>query len=176
VILANAGLGTASHLCGLMLQSALKIDLATVSYKGTAPAMTDLVEGNVDLLCDQTTNTTPQIEAHRVKAYAVTSAKRLTMPALARLPTLDEAGLKGVIVSIWHGLYAPKGTPEPVLEQLNAALRMAVKDPQFVNDMRALGAVMVTDGRLFPAQHKAFVESEIKRWGPVIKAAGKYAD
>ena len=176
VNLANAGLGAASHLCGLLFQQAIKIDMQTVPYKGTAPAMTDLIGGQVDIMCDQTTNTTSQIEAGKVKGYAVTTSKRLTTPALAKLPTLDEAGLKGFNVSIWHGLYAPKGTPKPVLDKLNAALREALKDPEFIKREEALGAVVVTDGRLAPAEHKKFVAAEIDKLGGAIKAAGQYAD
>ena len=174
--LANAGLGAASHLCGLLLQSSLKIDMQTVPYKGTGPAMTDLLGGQVDLMCDQTTNTTSQIEGGKVKAFAVTSTKRLTTPALKNLPTLDEAGLKGFSVSIWHGMYAPKGTPKAVTDKINAALRVALKDPEFIKREEALGAVVVTDARLSGPEHKKFVESEINKWGPIIKAAGQYAD
>ena len=174
--LANAGLGAASHLCGLLLQSTLKIEMQTVPYKGTGPAMTDLLGGQVDLMCDQTTNTSSQIEAGKVKAYAVTSAKRLTTPALKNLPTLDEVGLKGFNVSIWHGMYAPKGTPKAVTDKINAALRTALKDADFVKREEALGAVVITDARLAGAEHKKFVEAEISKWGPVIKAAGQYAD
>jgi len=122
VNLANAGLGSASHLCGLLFQSTIKIDMTTVPYKGTGPAMTDLIGGQVDIMCDQTTNTSSQIEGGKIKAYAVTSTKRLSSPALAKLPTLDELGLKGFNVAIWHGLYAPKGTPKPVLDKLSAGL------------------------------------------------------
>ena len=150
--------------------------MQTVPYKGTAPAMTDLLGGQVDLMCDQTTNTTGQIEAGKVKAYAVTSTKRLTTPALKNLPTLDEAGLKGFNVTIWHALYAPKGTPKAVQDKVNAALRVALKDPEFIKREEALGAVVVTDDRVSGAEHKKFVESEINKWGPVIKAAGQYAD
>jgi tripartite-type tricarboxylate transporter receptor subunit TctC len=174
--LANAGLGAASHLCGLLFQSTIKVDMQTVPYKGTAPAMTDLLGGQVDLMCDQTTNTSGQIEGGKVKAYAVTTAHRLTTPALAKLPTLDESGLKGFNVSIWHGLYAPKGTPKPVLDKINAALKVALKDPEFVKREEALGAVIVTDARLNGPEHKKFVGSEIAKWGPIIKAAGQYAD
>jgi len=174
--LANAGLGAASHLCGLLFQQALKVDMTTVPYKGTAPAMTDLLGGQVDLMCDQTTNTVPQIEGGKIKAFAVTTPKRLTAPALATLPTLDESGLKGFNVSIWHGLYAPKGTPKAVQEKLNTALRAALKDPELIKRQEALGAVVMTDARLAGAEHKKFVEAEIGKWGPVIKAAGQYAD
>jgi tripartite-type tricarboxylate transporter receptor subunit TctC len=174
--LANAGLGAASHLCGLLFQSTLKNNMQTVPYKGTGPAMTDLLGGQVDLMCDQTTNTTSQIAAGSVKAYAVTTTKRLTTPALKNLPTLDESGLKGFNVTIWHGMYAPKGTPKAVVDKINAALRVALKDPEFMKREEALGAVIVTDGRLAGDEHKKFVASEIAKWGPIIKAAGEYAD
>jgi tripartite-type tricarboxylate transporter receptor subunit TctC len=174
--LANAGLGAASHLCGLLFQQSLKIDMTTVPYKGTAPAMTDLLGGQVDIMCDQTTNTSGQIEGGKIKAYAVTSPKRLTTPALAKLPTLDESGMKGFNVSIWHGMYAPKGTPKAIQEQLNTALRAALKDSEFIRKQEALGAVVITDGRLGQAEHKKFVEAEIAKWGPAIRAAGQYAD
>ena len=174
--LANAGLGAASHLCGLLFQQSLKIDMTTIPYKGTAPAMTDLLGGQVDLMCDQTTNTTQQIEGGKVKAYAVTTLTPLTTPALAKLPTLDASGLKGFNVSIWHGLYAPKGTPKAAQDKINAALRNALKDPEFIKRQEALGAVVITDARLAPAEHKKFVEAEINKWGPAIKAAGQYAD
>jgi tripartite-type tricarboxylate transporter receptor subunit TctC len=174
--LANAGLGAASHLCGLLFQQGVKIDMTTVPYKGTAPAMTDLLGGQVDLMCDQTTNTSSQIESGKVKAFAVTTMQRLTTPALKNLPTLDESGLKGFNVSIWHGLYAPKGTPKAVTDKINAALREALKDPEFIKRQEALGAVVVTDKRLDPVEHRKFVESEINKWGPAIKAAGQYAD
>jgi tripartite-type tricarboxylate transporter receptor subunit TctC len=170
--LANAGLGAASHLCGLLLQQSL----TTVPYKGTAPAMNDLLGGQVDIMCDQTTNTTGQIEAGKIKAYAVTTTKRLTTPALAKLPTLEESGVKGFNVSIWHALYAPKSTPKAALDKINTALRAALKEPEFIKRQEALGAVVVTDNRVNGAEHKKFVEAEINKWGPAIKAAGQYAD
>ncbi|WP_269630533.1 tripartite tricarboxylate transporter substrate-binding protein [Pelomonas sp. BJYL3] len=176
VNLANAGLGSASHLCGLLFQSTIKIDMTTVPYKGTGPAMTDLIGGQVDIMCDQTTNTSSQIEGGKIKAYAVTSTKRLSSPALAKLPTLDELGLKGFNVAIWHGLYAPKGTPKPVLDKLSAGLKKALQDPDLHKRQEALGAVIVQDGRVNPAEHKKFVTDEIAKWGVVIKAAGQYAD
>jgi len=174
--LANAGLGAASHLCGLLFQQAMGVDMTTVPYKGTAPAMTDLLGGQVDLMCDQTTNTSSQIEGGKVRAYGVTTLKPLTTPALAKLPTLDSQGLKGFNVTIWHGMYAPKGTPKAVVEQLNTALRAALKDPEFIKREESMGAVVITDARLSPVEHKKFVEAEINKWGPAIKAAGQYAD
>jgi tripartite-type tricarboxylate transporter receptor subunit TctC len=174
--LANAGLGAASHLCGLLFQNTLKVDMTTVPYKGTGPAMTDLLGGQVDLMCDQTTNTTAQIEGGKVKAYAVTTMKRLTTPALAKLPTLDESGLKGFNVTIWHAMYAPKGTPKAVTDKVNAALKVALHDADFVKHQEALGAVIVSDARVNGPEHKKFVEAEIAKWGPIINAAGQYAD
>jgi tripartite-type tricarboxylate transporter receptor subunit TctC len=174
--LANAGLGAASHLCGLLFQQAVAVDMTTVPYKGTAPAMNDILGGQVDLMCDQTTNTTSQIAAGAVRAYAVTTARPLSAPALSRLPTMESQGLKGFNVTIWNGLYAPRGTPKAVVDLINAALRSALKDPEFIKREEAMGAVVITDARLSPAEHKKFVEAEIQKWGPVIRAAGQYAD
>jgi tripartite-type tricarboxylate transporter receptor subunit TctC len=174
--LANAGLGAASHLCGLLFQQSLQVDMTTVPYKGTGPAMTDLMGGQVDIMCDQTTNTTSQIAGGRVKGFAVTTLKPLTTPGLTNLPTLDSQGMKGFNVSIWHGMYAPKGTPKAILDQVNAALRKSLQDADFIKKQEALGAVVITDNRLSGAEHRKFVEAEIAKWGPVIKAAGQYAD
>jgi tripartite-type tricarboxylate transporter receptor subunit TctC len=174
--LGNAGIGSASHLCGLLFQSALQVDMTAVPYKGTAPALADLIGGQIDLLCDQTTNTTAQIEGKKVKAFAVTTPKRLTTPALKDLPTLEESGLKNFQVTIFHGLYAPKGTPADVQKKLNDALKAALKDADFVKKQEGLGAVVVSDRRTEPAEHKKFVAAEIAKWSPVIKAAGVYAD
>ena len=177
--IAHAGLGSASHLCGLMWQAAInaKEPMTTIPFGGTAPAMNALVGGQVDIMCDQTTNTTGQIEAGRVKAYAVTTAKPLSSSKLLKdYPTLQEMGIKGFDLTIWHGLYAPKGTPPAVLAQINAALKIALKDPDFIKKQEGLGAVVVTDKRVDPAAHKAFVSSEIAKLKPVIDAAGKYAD
>ncbi len=174
--LGNAGVGSASHLCGLLLQNALQVDMTTVPYKGTAPAMTDLIGGQIDLMCDQTTNTTSQIEGKKVKAFGVTTTKHLKTPALKDLPTLQESGLKGFEVTIWHGLYAPKGTPPDVLAKINNALKSSLKDPEFIRKQEGLGAIVVTDKRVEPAEHKKFVATEIAKWSPIIKAAGVYAD
>ncbi len=177
--IAHAGLGSASHLCGLMWQAAVnaKEAMTTIPYGGTAPAMTALMGGQVDLMCDQTTNTTTQIEAGRVKAFAVTTPTRLSSHKILKdYPTLDEMGLRGFNLTIWHGLYAPKGTPAPILKQLNDAMKLALKDPDFIKKQEGLGAVVVTDGRMEPAGHKAFVAAEIAKLKPAIEAAGKFAD
>jgi tripartite-type tricarboxylate transporter receptor subunit TctC len=174
--IANAGPGSASHLCGMLFQSTLKVDMTSVPYKGTAPAMTDLIGGQVDLMCDQTTTTIPQIEGKKVKSFAVTTPARLSSPVLKDMPTMREAGLKDFTVTIWQGLYAPKGTPAAVLKKLNDALKVAVKDPDFIRKQDAGGASVINDARNDPAGHKAFVLAEVAKWAPVIKAAGVYAD
>lgn len=176
VNLGHSGLGSAGHLCGLMFQHALQSHMTPVAYKGAAPAITDLIGGQIDLMCDQTTNTSSQIEGKKVKAYAVTTTKRLTTPALKDLPTLAESGLKDFNVTIWHGVYAPKGTPADVLKKLNEAIKAALKDPEFIKKQEALGAVVITDKRIEGPEHKKFVAAEIDKWGAVIKAAGTYAD
>lgn len=177
--LAHAGLGSASHLCGLMWQSAVKLDksMTTIAYRGTGPAMNDLIGGQVDVMCDQTTNTTAQIEGGRVKAFAVTTAKPLSKHKLLKdYPTLQEMGLKDFNLTIWHGLYAPKGTPPEVTKKLNDALKVALKDPEFIKKQEDLGALVVTDNRVTPEGHKAFVGDQVKKLKAVIEAAGQFAD
>jgi len=177
--LAHAGLGSASHICGLMWQSAVKLDksMTTIAYRGTGPAMNDLIGGQVDVMCDQTTNTTSQIEAGRVKAFAVTTAKPLSGHKLLKdYPSLQEMGLKGFDLTIWHAMYAPKGTPPDVTKKLNDALLVALKDPEFIKRQEALGAVVVKDARMTPAGHKAFVAGEITKLKTAIDAAGQFAD
>lgn len=171
---ANAGLGAASHLCGLLFMSQNEIDLTTVPYKGTAPAMTDLIGGQVDLMCDQTTNTTQQIKAGTVKVYGVTSTQRV--PSLKDVPTLAEQGMKGFEVVVWHGLYAPKGTPKPILDKLVASLQAAVQDATFTSRLADLGAVPVPVAKANPEALRAHLQAEIKKWDPIIKKAGQYAD
>jgi tripartite-type tricarboxylate transporter receptor subunit TctC len=177
--LAHAGLGSASHICGLMWQHAMKLDktMTAIPYRGTGPAITDMLGGQVDVMCDQTTNTTAQIEAGRVKAYAVTTAKRLEdHPVLKYYPTLQEMGLRNFNLTIWHGLYAPKGTPAAITKQLNEALQKSLKDPEFIQKQKALGAIVITDNRVTPEGHKAFVANQIEQLRVVIDAAGQYAD
>jgi len=174
VTYANAGIGAASHLCGMLFMSAIQTDVLTVPYKGTAPAMNDLLGGTVDFMCDQTTNTTNQIKAGKVKVYAVTSKKRV--PSLPDIPTLDEQGLKGFEVGIWHGLYAPKGTPKPVIDRLVAALQEAVKDPAVQKRFADLGATTYPADKATPAALQQHLKAEIEKWSPLIKKAGVYAD
>ena len=170
----NAGIGAASHLCGLLLLSAMQTDVQTVPYNGTGPAMTALLGGQIDFMCDQTTNTTGQIQAGGVKVYGVTSAKRV--PSLPQVPTLQEQGLKNFEVVVWHGLYAPKGTPKPALDKLNAALKVAIADPGFKEGLAKLGSVPVTADKATPEGLQKHLKAEIEKWSPIIKKAGIYAD
>lgn len=172
--MANAGIGAASHLCGMLFMQALEVPLVTVPYKGTGPAMTDLLGGQVDLMCDQTTNTTEQIKGGTIKAYAVTAPARLDV--FPDLPTVAEAGLPGLEVGIWHGIYAPKGTPAEATERLTKALQVALADPGVAAKMAELGTAPVSAADATPAALKAKLESEIARWKPIIEAAGVYAD
>jgi len=177
--LAHAGIGSASHICGLLWQAALntKEPLTTIPFGGTGPAMTALIGGQVDVMCDQTTNTTGQIEGGRVKAFAVTTAKPLSGHKLLKdYPTLQEMGLKGFDLTIWHGLYAPKGTPAAVVKTLNDALKKALRDPDFIKKQEGLGAVVVTDKRVEPDEHKKFVTAEIAKLKVAIDAGKQYAD
>ncbi len=174
VTYANAGIGAASHLCGMLFMSAIQTDMLTVPYKGTAPAMNDLLGGQVDFMCDQTTNTTAQIKSGKVKVYAVTSRKRV--PSLPDVPTLDELGLKGFDVGIWHALYAPKGTPKAAIDKLAAALQEGVKDDTVKKRFADLGAEAVPLDKANPAALAAHLRAEINKWGPIIRKAGVYAD
>jgi tripartite-type tricarboxylate transporter receptor subunit TctC len=174
VSLANAGIGAASHLCGMLFMSAIQTDLLTVPYKGTGPAMNDLIGGQVDFMCDQTTNTTSQIKSGKVKVYGVTSLKRVA--SLPDVPTLEEQGLKGFEVGIWHALYAPKGTPKPALDKLVAALQETVKDETVRKRFAELGATTYPPEKATPAALQAHLKTEIDKWTPLIKKAGVYAD
>ena len=174
VSLANAGLGAVSHLCGLLFMSAMGVELTTVPFSGTGPAMNALLGSQVDLLCDQTTQTVPLIKDGRVKAYGVTVPQRLDV--LPNVPTLDEQGLKGFEVKVWHGMYAPKGTPQPVLDKLNAALRFAMQDPEVKRRLTDLSSDIVPMDKITPAGLRTHLEAEIGKWGPVIRKAGVYAD
>jgi len=174
VTYANAGVGAASHLCGMLLMTAMQTDVTTVPYKGTAPAMTDILGGQVNFMCDQTTNTTPQIKGGKVKAYAVTTKQRLkTMPDV---PTVEESGLKGFEVTVWHGIWAPHGTPKPIIDKLAKALLAALRDPAIVARFAELGTEPVPQDQATPAALAAHLKSEIAKWAPIIKKAGIYAD
>lgn len=172
--LANAGVGAASHLCGLLFQSALQVPLTTVPYRGTAPAMNDLVAGTVDLMCDQTTNTTEQIRAGTIRAFALTTENRVG--ALPDVPTAREAGLPNFEVSVWHGLYAPRNTPREIVSRLSTALQAALSDQNLIRRFNDLGTEPVAQDKATPDAHRAFWQADIARWRPIIQAAGQYAD
>jgi tripartite-type tricarboxylate transporter receptor subunit TctC len=171
---ANAGIGSASHLCGMLLQAAVKQQFNTVNYNGTGPAMNDILGGHVDLMCDQTTNTTGQIKGGKVKAYGVTTTTKVKN--LPELPTLNEAGLKGFEVAVWHGIYAPKGTPKEVVAKLTDALQKALQDKKVIESFANLGTEPVSQDQATPAAHAAKLKAEIAKWRPLIQAAGQFAD
>ncbi len=174
ITMANAGIGAASHLCGMLFMQALDAPIVTVPYKGTGPAMTELLGGQVDLMCDQTTNTTEQIKGGTIKAYAVTSPARLAI--FPDLPTVAEGGAPSMEVGIWHGIYAPKGTPAEATDKLAAALQKALADPEIVAKFGELGTVPSSAADATPAALKAKLEGEIARWKPIIESAGVFAD
>ncbi len=170
----NAGIGSASHLCGMLLMTAMQTDVTTIPYKGTAPAMNDLLGGQIDFMCDQTTNTTGQIKAGKIKVYAVTTATRV--PSLPNVPTAQDGGLKGFDLAVWHGLYAPKGTPKPVIDKLVAALQVALKDPMVKSRFEDLGTEPVSAAEATPEALRKKLAAQIELWAPIIKKAGAYAD
>jgi tripartite-type tricarboxylate transporter receptor subunit TctC len=171
---ANAGIGAASHLCGMLFMNAIETDILTVPYKGTAPAMTDLLGGQVNFMCDQTTNTTANIKATKVKVYGVTSKTRVA--SLPDVPTMEEAGFKGFEVGIWHGMWAPKGTPKAIVDKLNAALNDALNDADIKKRFGDLGTSPEPVERRKPEVLRAYLPAEIAKWAPIIKKAGVYAD
>ena len=171
---ANAGIGAASHLCGLLFQKALNTPFTTVPYRGTGPAMNDLVAGTVDLMCDQTTNTTEQIRAGTIRGFAVTTRERIA--ALPDMPTAAEAGLPGFEVSVWHGIYTPRNTPRPIVDRLNRALVHALRDETIARRFADLGTAPVPVARATPEVHRSFWQEDIAKWRPLIEAAGQFAD
>lgn len=170
----NAGLGAASHLCGMLFMIAVDKQIQTIPYKGNAPVMNDLMARQIDLTCDQTTNTTQPILGKLVKSYAITTKKRLA--SLPDLPTADEAGLKGFEVSAWHGIYAPKGTPDAIVQKLSKTLQAALKDPDLVKRFGDINTDPVSQEEATPKALKTLLDSEVDRWAPIIKSTGQFAD
>ena len=171
--LANAGLGAANHLCGMLLQHAAGTAMTPVVYRGGGPAVTELMAGRVDVFCDQATNTAPFLRDGRIKGYAVTQPERV--PGL-ELPTTTEAGQPSLVMSTWHGLYAPKGTPEAVQERLSAAIQAALREERVRERFAELVTAPAAEERATPAYHRRFLAEEVARWRPIIQAAGQYAD
>lgn len=170
----NAGLGAASHLCGMLFMTAVDKKMTPVPYKGNGPVMNDLIAKQIDLTCDQTTNTTGPIAGKLVKSYAITTKSRLA--SMPDLPTADEAGLKGFEIGAWHGLYAPKGTPDAIVEKLSKTLQQALRDPELVKRFNDLNTEPVAQDQATPAALKATLISEVDRWAPIIRAANQFAD
>jgi tripartite-type tricarboxylate transporter receptor subunit TctC len=171
---AHAGLGSASQLCGMLFMRATDTELTVLPYTGTGPAMNDLLGGQVDVMCDQITNTLSQIKSGKIKAYGVTTKTKVA--ALNTLPPLSEAGMPGFEITVWHGLYAPKGTPKAVIDTLAAALQTALKDPAVKQHFAELGIEPVSAKRATPEALRAHLRAELDRWGPIIVKAGAYAD
>jgi tripartite-type tricarboxylate transporter receptor subunit TctC len=174
VVYANAGIGAASHLCGMLFMNAIDTAVTTVPYKGTGPAMTDILAGEVDFMCDQSTNTTGQIKGGEVKVFAVTTPERLGN--LPDVPTTAEAGLPNFQVGVWHGLYAPAGTPDAVVEKLSKALQTALADKTVIERFAELGTAPVALDQATPAAHKTYLADQIALWKPIIEKAGVFAD
>ncbi|MFD2236021.1 tripartite tricarboxylate transporter substrate-binding protein [Aureimonas populi] len=171
---ANAGIGSASHLCGMLLQEALGVQMITVPYQGAAPAMTDILGSQVDVLCDQTTNTTNQIRGGEVKAYAVTTPERIE--SFPDLPTTAEIDLPALQIGVWHGLYGPAGMDEAIVEKLEGALQTALADETVIARFADLGTAPVTAEEATPAALAEELNSQIELWRPIIESAGQYAD
>ncbi|HWI35769.1 MAG TPA: tripartite tricarboxylate transporter substrate-binding protein [Burkholderiales bacterium] len=174
VTYAHAGIGSASYLCGLLFMTSIDTQFTQVPYKGTGPAMNDLVGGQVDFMCDQTTNTVPQIKSGNVKVYGATTANRL--PSLPDVPTLDEQGMKGFDLVVWNGLFAPRGTPKAALDRLVPALQAAVRDPAFKGRLAELGAEPVSPSKATPDSLRTLLKAEVDKWTPIIRKSGVYAD
>jgi tripartite-type tricarboxylate transporter receptor subunit TctC len=166
----HAGIGSASHLCALVLMKELNLQMVGVAYRGTGPAMNDLLGGQFDFMCDQTTNTTNQIKESRIKGYAVTTKTKVS--SLPDLPTMDSTILPGFEVTAWHAMWAPKGLPKDVTDKLVVALQAALRDPKVIERFADLGTEPVPQNLATPEALKAQMASEVKRWDAVIKAAG----
>ena len=172
--LGNAGVGSTSHLCSLLLLSAIGAPATIVPYRGNALAMNDLMAGTLDLGCDQTTNNAEQIRAGSIRAYAISTAERAS--ALPDVPTTAESGLPAMRMSGWNMLFALAGTPKPVMDRLNHALLAALRDGTVQRRMVDLGSGPATGERTSPEGAQTFWRAEIARWKPLIEAAGQYAD
>ena len=174
VTFGNAGLGAASHLCGMLFQTMVGTQVTTIPYRGNAPVLNDLRGKTIDMTCDQATAISSHVKAGGVKGYAVTSKARIA--ELPDLPTADEAGLKGFDLSVWHGIYAPKGLPQPVLDKLAAAVQTVVQDATFIEKLKGINTTAAAKDEATPAGLTKQLNAEIARWEPIIKAAGQYAD
>jgi len=174
VAFAHAGNGSTTHLCSVLLMSTIQVEMTLVPYRGTGPALQDLISGQVDLLCDQPVATTGHLKSGLIKAYAIANKTRI--PSLPDVPTFREAGLQGFEIEVWHGLYAPKGTPSEVIEKLTRALQSALRDPALVQRFASLGTAPVVASRINPQSLRTHLKSEIDRWGPILKKAGVTAE
>jgi tripartite-type tricarboxylate transporter receptor subunit TctC len=171
--LAHSGLGGANQLCGMLVQQAAGTPLTTVVFRGSAPALQEMMAGRIDVFCDQATNTAPFIRDNRIKAYAVTLDRRVEG---LNLPTTAEAGAPGISMSTWHGVYAPAGTPEAVQERLATAIRAALREERLRARFADLVTEVASSEQATPAAHRRHLAAEVARWRPIIQSAGVYAD
>jgi tripartite-type tricarboxylate transporter receptor subunit TctC len=167
---AHGGIGTNSHLCAVMMGDVLGFKPTFVAYRGSAPAITDLLGGQIDLLWDQVTNAITQVQSGGLHGIAVTSPQRLEQ--LKDVPTTAELGMPEVSYTMWHGLYVAKGTPKETIDALNAALRKAVSDPGIVAKLKDLGTVPISDAELSPQAHAKLFASELPRVAKLVESSG----
>lgn len=172
--LADAGIGSSSALCGALLNHAIGTRPTSIPFRGTGPAMQEILGGRVDLLCDQTTQTTEYIRGGQVRVFATPSRTRIA--TLPDIPTTAEAGLPGFEITVWHGLYAPRGTPAPIVARLTAALQAALREPRVIERFAGIGTAPVAQSEATPEAHQRFWTADIAKWRPVIQATGQYAD
>jgi tripartite-type tricarboxylate transporter receptor subunit TctC len=170
VSLAHAGVGSNSHTCGLLLQRVLNQKFSFVAYRGTGPAMNDLVAGHIDALCDQATNAVPQIAAGTIKAYAITGDERIE--SVKDVPTSAEAGFPGLKMEVWNGLYAPRGTPGDVVDALNGALQKALEDEALVDKLIGFGTTPFPKGQHSPQAHRAYFLADLEVQARLLQGAG----
>ena len=170
----TAGAGSGSHIAGLYFENLTGIKLQYVPYRGTGPAMNDLVAGQIDLIVDQLSNSIQQVRGGTIRAYAVTDAKRVE--SAADIPTVDEGGLPGFHMTLWSGMWVPKGTPKDIIAKLNAAAVEALNDPAVRKQFENLGLQMTPKDKLTPEALGEWQKAEIAKWWPVIKAANVKVD
>lgn len=174
VTFGDGGIGSGSQFCGLLLMSSLQVKMTTISYRGSGPAMLDLIGGRIDLLCDQTTTTLSHIGSGMIKGYATTVKGRIA--SAPDLPALNESGLRDFELSNWYGFMLRKGTPRPIVEQLAKALRASLNDPLVIKRFGEFGAIPARQELATPEAFNTFFRAEVDKWAPIIKAAGIYAD
>jgi tripartite-type tricarboxylate transporter receptor subunit TctC len=167
---ANAGVGSTSNLCEVLMKSSLSADWTSISYKGTGPALNDLLAGQVDVICDQPASTLQHIKGGNLKALAVATKERIS--SLPQTPTFSQSGMPGFQLTVWHGLYAPKNTPKPVIDRLVVSLNTALKDPLLVQRFTEMDAMIVPPSSATPSYLRNFLKADVERWRIALKNVG----